>query len=881
MDEANAALARKQHQHEAIVKRAEEAEAAQVKVQSALDEQKSKCEALELKVRGGGMAFGKGPIGARNRTLTRTRRFQMRQSIRPIRSAFRCSPQVEEQEQQIELTRYFVDERARTEERLGGQAREVLQFLEMTEMEAGALHTLLSDAAAKIAAQGELRDGFAASSEETLAELRAQLQTLSHQLGEQRAASLEAAKEAQRTRQTHSARMAELANGLAGAGEEEISRAASVLRSACEEAGAALGAAADALQQQSTAIVTAAADAQGAVGANLEKIGSLLAEGEAALTGWVEKCEARRATTAADFKSKQDAVGASVQSAAKEAISRLELEQQRLASHGVALQQLLREVESSQGHEERLRQAHSELAAEHKAARSAAETRMVANSTAVGAAAKAQQEGQRDTQVASAIETASKELEEMSTSVSAALDAQAATLSGALEKQRAGNKIEEAKRRIGELQGAVDEAAAARAEEMKTQQDALAAQQAKLQALMEAQSSQREQMRAALMAGMEKMLAAELEKLSASASEGIESAVQASQRVSAACEHTASSISEARDVLEGRNKGLLEVTGAWNESNLLVAGQLEQALASRASAAECMAGGKDAVAKSQEAAAAEAAEWARSDAKCREELEQVVTCNAQASEKAAAAADAQNSRLEAAAELGDELTTKSVTVHGQVSSAITDTALSGKQLDAAQKAGEAAAESQRSELKEVAGWYDVRAAAEGAALAGLIPERAAELARVEALRGDARAKGDAAAKEMADAMSGMEKAAVAALSAQGERWAAFASTEGARGEAVGTKLQEGRLAVGKAADEDSSTSSVAAEAAVETATKHGGVVDAAVSAQDERIGSLQGRVSEFVATSNVAITRGPNPSTLRSPPHAARGGGVGPLVLWW
>ena len=149
MEEAQAALARKTTQQEAIEKRAEEAEAAQAKAEAEVAETKLECESLK-------------------ETL-------------------------DEREKALQLAQFFIAERARTESALSSQAREVLGCLSLTEAEAAALHEHLSEAASTVAAQTARRAAFSEASHETLQTMQAQLTSLGTQLSAQRAAALSSA----------------------------------------------------------------------------------------------------------------------------------------------------------------------------------------------------------------------------------------------------------------------------------------------------------------------------------------------------------------------------------------------------------------------------------------------------------------------------------------------------------------------------------------------------------------------------------------------------------------------------------------------------------------------------------------------------------------
>ncbi|KAL3918005.1 MAG: hypothetical protein SGPRY_006175, partial [Prymnesium sp.] len=548
LDEAQAALARKHSQQEVIVRRAEEAEKVAASTQA-------RAEALES---------------------------ELEESHLRLKEATR----------QLELRAFFVAERVRTEERLSAQAREVLGCLEKTEMEACVLHSRLSEAVVQAEKVAELRSSFSDQSMGSLEGVKAELDGLGSLLAKQRGRAMNAVKEAAKVRDEHGSALRGLAEELASTGVGEVSRQRGELQVACDRAVGSLGESAEALRQQSETVVSAATEAQGAVSAQLERLGGALKQSEASLRGWAEGSEARQVEGSGMLRDGLHAVKVMLVEWKSEACARLGEVQGCLGEHTKGLEALLREVGEARKTEAQLVSLHARIASEHEEEGRRVVARARAISEAVESASEGLLQAAREKQLSEQLEMADGRLKSACGEVEEVLERQGATLSSALDLGREGNREGVVGSGIAAVVAAEEAAAAARCEEMAAQQEMLKKQQAELHALLLAQEEGREALRTSLMTKLGVLLEEELGKLGRGAESGVEVALEVGRGVGEACRATAGRVEVSLAEKVGMAEGLRQATTEWGRSSARVSEGIEEAMGARREAGESLVRGR-------------------------------------------------------------------------------------------------------------------------------------------------------------------------------------------------------------------------------------------------------------------------------------------------
>ena len=487
MEEAQSLLARKHLEQEAIIKRAETAEAEREDAKRSLADKVADCE--------------------------------------------RMAAENEQQRQELAIHAFLLTSRASVEAKLSKQAKDVLGCLEMTESEAADLHITLSDAAAAHDAQTARRHAFNSSLLQTLATAEAQVSTLASALEKQRGASLALEAKAQATLGEHTATLGKHAASIASVASTELGRAAGAFAEVRTDAGAVLDGACAALASGTTSAAADAVAAQADVDAQLRSAVDAIKAAQVALTTSVDTTVGRQAATELEATAKRGEIGEQVKAAAMEVAERLRTERARLSEHTASLRSLLSEVRSAKATELEAREALVSLKAQAHANDSEAAERLRAVAKAIDAASAAQLAAQQDAPLLSAIDAAGTELQTSGTSTSKTLDAQRGTLSAALGSQHEGNAAAATAAALGKTRKAVDDAAAARVAEAHDAAAKLSHQQSGLQQLLAEQQGLCDAMRSDIMASVEAKLQEHLTLLAKQAASGIELAVNRSTEV--------------------------------------------------------------------------------------------------------------------------------------------------------------------------------------------------------------------------------------------------------------------------------------------------------------------------------------------------------------
>ncbi|KAL1499179.1 hypothetical protein AB1Y20_013689 [Prymnesium parvum] len=806
VDEAQAALARKHSQQEIILKRAEEAEKAQA-------EANERAAVVQLE-------------------------------------KDRLHHLLMEREKELRLTKFFVAERARTEERLGSQAREVLVCLEQTESEASSLYSCLDDAVTKIFRQAERRSTFSQTSRESLLRVQSELDSLSKVLHEQRQAAIKTVHDAQQTRKDHTSRMQELADRLLKGGESEIHRGVHAIHEACTHAVTALNQNADDVQRQSVEIVQKAASAQDAVHSQLDRLSKLLEDGEASLSDWIQEASSKNSTNTIELAKRQEEFERMLQEAHAESFLKLQLEQKRLASHSAALNKLLQEVAEAQNTQASLRDSLAVATAAHGDDEHEAEERTRKITEAIDAASTAQLYTQRDSQLHDAMSLASKELRETCAGAHSMLDDQNQILCSASSEQREGNQMQRVLSQVNAVNSLEDAHFETRKAELASQQELLSSQRKEMDRLLASQAEQREHLRESLLSAMRQLLDSELDKLGSDANVGVSVLMDASERVSKGCAATVEKIENERSEKSALTSGLTESAQNWGRSNDTVLESIQQANKRRAEALTRVQDGKTAIDKAHDVAAAHVREWALGDAACRAALERVVGLGDASLAASKAAAASQAARFSNMQEHSQSLFEKNNLIQEQVSSCITVSHASGISLDEAEKMGVTRSEGLKKELHRTCEWKRSCLAADLESLSNLLPKRVLVAEGVREANADAKKLGSLMVHSLNEGASAVSEYATAAARAQVQSLQQFAEAENVQCQSIVRDLHEKYAEIAAQAADDTSAS-MSAVAGVEAAISRGGEVVAEVlSSQLSTLSGVTGDLHAFVQDSD-------------------------------
>ena len=733
VEEAQAKLARKHLEQEAIEQRADKAERAERK---ALDElQASQAEVVELTGR------------------------------------------VEKHEAELKVQSFLLATREGTEHRLSKQAHKLLASLESTDAEATSLHAAFRKAANAADEQTARREAFTASLGAQLTQAQGQLAALTSLLSEQSAATRAASDANETTLAEHASTMRKHAEAMYEAHDVEMSRSASALGAAKASACNALNAA---CEQLASDIRTSAEQAKAShddLAGRISAVVSSIGAAQTALSTSLQTAVGRQAAAEEEAAAWRGEIAGEVKQGAAKVAERHEAERERFVAHAGALRALLREMEQAKAHEADARKALNQLRKTETADAEAGAARVRACIDAVNAAAAAQKANQKDASLLASLGEAEAKLAAAKGAATTALTAQQRGLSGALEAQRGGNAADAHAASLREAQAAVEAAGAKRLGEVESAAAKLGEQQAALKAMLQEQSGLYEQMVQEVMGTVEATLKAKLSAIKDSATASVAKAVAQNEAVAGVGAAAAEGTKAAMKAYESKSGALLEQTASWGAANDDVAGRIEGAVAEAGATVSDLASATSVVAGAHEASASLVREWADADGACRAALEAV---NSQQSEAINANAAATEARIEAIESI-DGITEE---LEGLSEAAAAQLGVCGTDVDA----GTATLAEVRSQSSEVADGIGVSLAAYGESSAASRKTEADALSSINTAAkaaatgasdalATALAAADAHAKAHAVSASSQEVAAKGAAADNADKWEKHAASE--------------------------------------------------------------------------------------------------------